>query len=102
MGPGFRLSSVQQALLCGVGLQRKGMDELATELALPLNQVLAMFNKAVKKMSTAFRNLLVEEEAMALPGGDADAMRRAEAKARRVRDVVGQTLEEDVAEGAAA
>ena len=32
MGPGFRLSSVQAALLCGMGLQHKGVDDLTSEL----------------------------------------------------------------------
>jgi N-acetyltransferase 10 len=99
MGPGFRLSSVQAALLCGMGLQNKSVDDLTAELGLPINQVLAMFNKAVKKMSLAFHNLLVEEESRGLLGGD--ALKNAESKAQKIRDVVGQTLEEDAAEGAA-
>jgi len=100
MGPDFRLSSVQQALLCGIGLQHKNVDDLTAELGLPINQTLAMFNKAVKKMSMAFHTLLVEEESKGLLGGD--AMKKAEIKARKIKDVVGQTLEEDVDEGAAA
>jgi len=99
MGSNFRLSSVQSALLCGMGLQHKGVDDLTAELALPINQVLAMFNKAVKKMSLAFHNLLVEEESRGLLSGD--AMKKAEVKVHKIRDVVGQTLEEDAAEGAA-
>jgi hypothetical protein len=58
-----------------------------------------MFKKAVKKMSLAFHNLLVEEESRGLLGGD--DMRRAEAKVRAIGKAVGQTLEEDAAEGAA-
>ena len=99
MGADFRLSSVQSALLCGIGLQHKSVDNLTSELRLPINQVLAMFNKAVKKMSVAFNNLLVEEESKSLLGGD--AIKKAETKVHRIRDVVGQTLEEDAAEGAA-
>ena len=99
MGPGFRLSSVQAALLCGVGLQSKSVDDLASELGLPVNQVLAMFNKAVKKMSLSFHALLAEEEGRKLLGGDAVA--KAESTARRMRDVSGRTLDEDAAEGAA-
>jgi len=98
MGPGFRLSSVQAALLCGMGLQNKSVEDLTAELGLPVNQVLAMFNKAVKKMSLAFHNILVEEESRGLLGGD--ALKKAESKAQKMRDVVGQTLEEDAAEGA--
>ena len=100
MGSGFRLSSVQAALLCGMGLQHKGVDDLTSELGLPINQTLAMFNKALKKMSMAFHNVLVEEESRRLLGGD--DMRKAEAKVRAIGNVVGQTLEEDAAEGATA
>jgi N-acetyltransferase 10 len=100
MGPGFRLSSVQAALLCGMGLQHKGVDDLTSELGLPINQTLAMFNKAVKKMSMAFHNIQVEEESRKLLGGD--DMKKAEAKVRAIGNVVGQTLEEDAAEGATA
>eukprot|EP01082_Thalassiosira_pseudonana_P016458 g14825.t1 g14825 contig90:494993-498880(+) len=99
MGHSFRLSSVQAALLCGLGLQQKSVEDLTKELGLPINQVLAMFNKAVKKMSLAFNQILVEEESKSLLGGD--AMRKAETKVNKMRDVVGQTLEEDADEGAA-
>merc|ERR1711957_900908 len=98
MGFHFKLSSVQAALLCGMGLQQKGVNELVSELQLPINQVLAMFNKAMKKMSLAFHNLLVDEESKRLLGGN--AMKQAEKKVHRIRDVVGQTLEEDATEGA--
>jgi hypothetical protein len=59
-----------------------------------------MFNKALKKMSMAFHNVQVEEESRRLLGGD--DMRKAEAKVRAIGNVVGQTLEEDAAEGATA
>lgn len=98
MGPNFRLSSVQSALLCGIGLQHKSVDDLTAELGLPINQTLAMFNKAVKKMSVTFHNLLVEEESKGLLSGE--AMKKAEWKVHNIRDVVGQTLEEDVTEAA--
>lgn len=100
MGTNFRLSSVQSALLCGMGLQHKSVDDLTAELGLPINQTLAMFNKAVKKMSVTFHSLLVEEESKGLLSGE--AMKLAEMKVHKIRDVVGQTLEEDVAEAATA
>eukprot|EP00804_Cyclotella_cryptica_P007711 CCRYP_001339-RB/>CCRYP_001339-RB protein AED:0.03 eAED:0.03 QI:865/1/1/1/1/1/5/260/1094 len=98
MGHNFRLSSVQAALLCGLGLQHKSIDHLTSELNLPTNQVLAMFNKAVKKMSLAFNQILVEEESKKMLG--TDALKKAEIKVQSMRDVVGQTLDEDAQEGA--
>lgn len=100
MGPGFRLSSVQSALLCGLGLQHKNIDDLSSELNLPTNQVLAMFNKAVKKMSMAFNQILVDEEGEKMLGKD--ALKKAEKKVQSMRDVVGQTLDEDAQEAATA
>lgn len=43
------LSLVQAAILIGMGLQYKSIEELEKELQLPPNQLLAMFNKIVKK-----------------------------------------------------
>ena len=100
MGPNFRLSSVQSALLCGLGLQHKNIDDLSSELSLPTNQVLAMFNKAIKKMSMAFNQLLVDEESKKMLGKD--ALKKAEKKMQSMKDVVGQTLEEDAQEAATA
>jgi N-acetyltransferase 10 len=49
LGAEFNLSLVQAAILVGIGLQRKSIEELEKELQLPPNQLLAMFNKIVKK-----------------------------------------------------
>jgi N-acetyltransferase 10 len=98
MGPNFRLSSVQAALLCGLGLQHKSIDDITSELNLPTNQVLAMFNKAVKKMSLAFNQILVDEESSKMIGKD--ALKKAEKRVQSMKDVVEQTLDEDAQEGA--
>ncbi|RVX73730.1 RNA cytidine acetyltransferase [Exophiala mesophila] len=49
------LSGVQQSILLAVGLQRKDMSDLEKELNLPNNQLLAMFVKVMRKVSTALR-----------------------------------------------
>ncbi|VIO96799.1 Uncharacterized protein BM_BM13933 [Brugia malayi] len=46
-----KLSTVQSAILLGTGLQHKTVDTLVTELDLPANQLLALFNKAIRKLS---------------------------------------------------
>ncbi|CAF0885538.1 unnamed protein product [Brachionus calyciflorus] len=56
LGDEFNLSLVQSAILIGVGLQKKSVEDLEKELQLPPNQLLAMFNKVIKK----FINLLEE------------------------------------------
>lgn len=57
-----RLSHLQVAILLSMGLQRKSVDSIANELNLPVNQVLAFFNKTVRKLSLALRTLLENDE----------------------------------------
>lgn len=54
-GKEISLSALQQALLVGLGFQMKTVDELAIEFNLPPTQLLAMMNKAVRKVATAVR-----------------------------------------------
>ena len=49
------LSGVQQSILLAIGLQRKDLSDVEKELNLPNNQLLAMFVKVVRKISTALR-----------------------------------------------
>ncbi|KAI9760054.1 MAG: killer toxin resistant protein [Chaenotheca gracillima] len=58
----IKLSGVQSTMLLAIGLQRKSMEELEKELNLPTSQLLAMFVKIIRKMTTHFRSL--EEDAI--------------------------------------
>jgi N-acetyltransferase 10 len=60
--PSCRLSHLQVAILLSMGLQRKSVDDIAVELNLPVNQVLAFFNKTVRKLSLALTSLLEQDE----------------------------------------
>ncbi|KIW97657.1 uncharacterized protein Z519_01241 [Cladophialophora bantiana CBS 173.52] len=55
------LSGVQQSILLAIGLQRKDLGEVEKELNLPSNQLLAMFVKIVRKISTALRAVVSGE-----------------------------------------
>ena len=62
---GVRLGAIQLSILIAIGLQHKSVDVVCSELNLPANQVLAFFNKAVRKISTKLREVLesaAEEE----------------------------------------
>ena len=96
LGRDFKLSSLQAALLCGMGLQCRDVDSLTSELNLPSNQVLAMFNKALRKMSLALNSVLEEEEKAELLGGK-DRL-EAEKVVDRMRNVTENTLDEDITE----
>jgi N-acetyltransferase 10 len=51
------LSGVQRAILLAIGVQRKSIDDIAKELSLLSGQVMAMFIKIVKKVSSTFQEI---------------------------------------------
>jgi N-acetyltransferase 10 len=66
----LNLSGVQQSILLAVGLQRKSFDDIEKELNVATSQLLAMFTKIVRKISSHFRSLLEDVVAEALPSAD--------------------------------
>jgi N-acetyltransferase 10 len=48
--PSTRLSKLQEAILLGAGLQHKKMEQLQKEVNVPMSQLLALFNKSVRKL----------------------------------------------------
>jgi N-acetyltransferase 10 len=47
----IRLTAVQSSILLAIGLQRKPVEDLETELQLPVSQTLALFAKMIRKTS---------------------------------------------------
>lgn len=82
----FTLSSIQQAVLLGVGLQKKDIDTVSSELNLPVSQSLAMFAKTVRKVATYWREVISHDIDTKLPeikdGIDDDEPFEASEKAR--------------------
>ena len=62
-----KLAGVQQAVLMAIGLQRKTLEDIEKELNLPPAQVLAMFQKTIRKVATCFRHLLSQAISETLP-----------------------------------
>ena len=56
--PQVRVSYLQLAIFLSAGLQRKDVDAVSSELDLPANQVLAFFNKTIRKIVTHLRGLI--------------------------------------------
>ncbi len=56
--PNTTLSYLQRAILMSLGLQHQSIDALVSELNVPSNQLLALFNKSMRKFSTAFYSIL--------------------------------------------
>lgn len=93
------LSHTQCAIMAAVGLQRKTVDTVTAELELQSNQVLALFNKAVRKISSHLRALEEAHVAAELPAiQNQGAAKEAGGAMRPLR----QGLDEDLDEGAAA
>lgn len=61
------LSAVQSAILLGLGLQHRTVDELSRELDLPASQLLGLFNRTVRKCATFLGALLEKSLDAALP-----------------------------------
>lgn len=69
--PSMRLSYLQAAILLASGLQHKDVDAVSAELNLPANQVLAFFNKSVRKVASVLRGIVETEEGKALVSKEA-------------------------------
>lgn len=51
------LSAGQKAIIVAISLQRRTVESISEELTLPVNQILALFNKAIRKISQYMRGL---------------------------------------------
>lgn len=71
LSPSVNLSGVQQSILLAVGLQRKSFDDVEKELNVAASQLMAMFIKIIRKVSTHFRSLVEGAVAETLPLPDA-------------------------------
>jgi N-acetyltransferase 10 len=63
----IKLTGVQQSILLAVGLQCKDLSSIEQELTLPSSQLLAMFIKIMRKMSTHFGSLVSGAHEAAMP-----------------------------------
>ncbi|RWS24897.1 N-acetyltransferase-like protein, partial [Leptotrombidium deliense] len=61
-GTDFHISAAQAAILLAIGLQRKTFEDVTQELNLPTTQVMGLFIRAVKKMTTYLKS--IEEKAV--------------------------------------
>jgi N-acetyltransferase 10 len=73
--PTVKLAYTQAAILLGFGLQYKSFDSISDEITIETNQLLAMFNKMIKKFTTNIRHIYEKElekdkqTGLVLPGG---------------------------------
>ncbi|KAL6250677.1 N-acetyltransferase 10 [Rhinocladiella similis] len=89
------LSGVQQSILLAIGLQRKDLTDVEKELNLPSNQLLAMFIKVVRKVSTAFRSVVSGAVEAELPEKKSDAILNNSGTTSRVQAPAAQSASPD-------
>merc|ERR1712083_972871 len=68
----LHLSAVQLAILVGQGLQHKTVDDVTGELELPASQLLALFNRSIRKLSGVLRRIMeggIEEKLSSVERG---------------------------------
>ncbi|KAI9258275.1 GNAT acetyltransferase 2-domain-containing protein [Sporodiniella umbellata] len=97
----LKLSGVQSAILLGVGLQRKTMEDIQKELSLTISQILALFVKIMKKISAHFSKL--ETRAHEAPAVVTSKSAEKDSGKRDIADEdawqpMGQNLDEDLKE----
>jgi N-acetyltransferase 10 len=101
LGPELRLSQLQCAILLGMGLQSKTIDQLAKETTLPAGQLLAMFNKSVRKISKCLQKIFEDEAAREVDHSLNQAKSKSKNKLKKLKSNHKQTLANDLQEGAA-
>ena len=62
-----KLSGVQCSILLSLGLQRKQVEDVESELALPVAQSLALFVKTIRKMTKSLQDIQKADIARSLP-----------------------------------
>eukprot|EP01006_Ploeotia_vitrea_P034891 TRINITY_DN65816_c7_g2_i1.p1 TRINITY_DN65816_c7_g2~~TRINITY_DN65816_c7_g2_i1.p1 ORF type:complete len:1119 (-),score=665.11 TRINITY_DN65816_c7_g2_i1:99-3455(-) len=61
------LSFSQSAIMLAIGLQHKSVSDIEAELGITATQVLALFNKSIRKISKSLRSLEESDVASSLP-----------------------------------
>lgn len=94
-----KLKSIEAAILLGLGLQYKSVDTMVAELDMASNQLLALFNKAIRRLSSYFDEIC--KEAIRAKIEDESAKHRAGSSvANAEMRPVPISLEEDLEEAA--
>ncbi|GAA5997578.1 hypothetical protein JCM5350_003618 [Sporobolomyces pararoseus] len=62
-----KLSGVQSSILLALGLQRKSVEDIESELQLPVAQTLALFVKTIRKLTKSLQQILKDDVGRSLP-----------------------------------
>jgi N-acetyltransferase 10 len=100
-GTSISLSLIQQAILLGIGLQRKTLEEIEKELNLPSSQLMGIFVKVMRKFSTYFQALISGAIADTMPtlDRDGDSFEGGEQFEQLRLNPITQSFDDELAEG---
>ncbi len=103
---GIKLSGVQQAILLGIGLQRKEIEAVAEELPIAPSQLLAILIKTMRKISAHLGSLVTGAIAAEMPDASKVGVSRENAAGVHDDEVVDEkfvaletSLEDELEEG---
>ena len=103
---GIKLSGVQQAILLGIGLQRKEIEAVAEELPIAPSQLLAILIKTMRKISAHLGSLVAGAIAAEMPDAGKIGVSREDAAGVHDDEVVDNkfvaletSLEDELEEG---
>lgn len=89
----LHMSHLQIAILLSIGLQHRSVDSISVELNLPSSQILAFFNKTIRKLSMCLKEIVESHVAKELP-----SERRIVQMEHKAQDMRSSDLEASLAE----
>lgn len=98
LGSDFSLSYVQGAILLALGLQKKSVSDIERELKIGSTQILALFNKSVRKIHGVLRAVEEAEVKQAVAGAGAG---QGAAAAGAGRAALNETLDSELRKSSA-
>ncbi|CAE6402143.1 unnamed protein product [Rhizoctonia solani] len=95
LGQDVKLNAIQSSIMLSLGLQRKTIEEVESELDIPVNQALALFVKAIRKICTRLQNLHKEALGADIPSQPSQLPAKADGTDWKP---LAQTVEEELQE----
>ncbi len=100
LGPEVTLAAAQQAILLALGLQRKSIEDVESELRIPVSQGLALFVKVMRKIARSLRDIQRADLEKDVPAEEPQVLRNVDQDGQGTSDwrPMATTVQEDLAE----
>lgn len=91
--PNAPLDALQKAIILGIGLQNKNLDQLSAEFNMPCNQILAKFQDTIKKLTKNILQIMQKNI-------EGDMLDESQLNSGKDFTPMGQTMDEELEEAA--